>query len=106
MTRLVRFVVAHTPKDRRRHLHISEKGIILEFTVQYETKVQGRWVPVVRYDTAHGYAHQHILHADGREDKKHMEIENYNEALTMAEDDLRRNWQRYKTSFLKEARSQ
>lgn len=104
MTRLARFVVTHTPEDRRRHMHIAEKGRVLEFTVQYETKLKGHWVPVVRYDTAHGHAHQHILHADGSEDKRHMEIDDYNEALTIAEDDLRRNWQLYKVSFLKEAK--
>lgn len=94
----------HTPKDRRRHLHIAKKGRVLEFTVQYETKLRGQWVPVVRYDTAHGYAHQHILHVNGREEKKLMEIEDYNEALTLAENDLRDNWHRYQATFLKEAK--
>jgi hypothetical protein len=94
----------HTPKDRRRHLHITEKGSVLEFTVQYETKLKGHWIPVIRYDTAHGYAHQHVFHAGGRDEKELMEIEDYNEALTIAENDLRSNWQRYKATFLKEAK--
>lgn len=32
----------------------TEKGDVTSFTVQYETLVDDQWLPVVRYDTAHG----------------------------------------------------
>lgn len=51
--------------DRYRHLHISEKGKIMFFRVQYETRVNNTWYPVVRYDTAHGFAHRDILDKKG-----------------------------------------
>ncbi|MDL1964286.1 MAG: hypothetical protein LWW98_08155 [Deltaproteobacteria bacterium] len=31
------------------------------FRVQYETKINQIWYPVVRYDTAHGFAHRDLL---------------------------------------------
>lgn len=53
-----RFIVMLTPKDRYRHSHIRFKGEVLNFVVQYETKLEGEWLPVVRYDTEHGFAHR------------------------------------------------
>ena len=42
----------------------SERGQILRFVVQLECQFveDGKWTPVVRYDTAHGYAHRDIMH--------------------------------------------
>ena len=102
MARLVQFVLLLTTKDRRRRRHVSEKGKVLEFAVQYETKVGVRWYPVVRYDTAHGYAHKHLFHPDGKQQKRRMNVSDYNLALTIAEDDVRQNWQRYKAEYHKE----
>ena len=41
-----------------------EQGQILEFVVQLEClfSVSERWMPVVRYDTAHAFAHRDLLH--------------------------------------------
>jgi hypothetical protein len=38
-----------------------ERGKIVFFRVQYETKINLIWYPVVRYDTAHGFAHRDLL---------------------------------------------
>jgi hypothetical protein len=102
LARLVQFTLLLTLEDRRRRRHIAEKGQILKFAVQYETKVKGRWYPVVRYDTAHGYAHKHIFYPNGQQRKSRMQIANYNLALKVAEDDVRRHWPRYKANYLKE----
>ncbi|GJQ23500.1 MAG: hypothetical protein HRU72_06495 [Planctomycetia bacterium] len=88
--------------DRYRHLHISEKGKIIYFRIQYETKVGNTWYPVVRYDTAHGYAHRDILNIRGVIKKTPLFNQNYNDALTFAENDLKSNWQYYKKRFLEE----
>lgn len=102
MAKLVQFLLLLTSDDRRRRRHISEKGRILEFVVQYEIKVNEKWHPVVRYDTAHGYAHIHLFHPDGRQQKRRMNVLDYNLALTIAEDDVRKNWQSYRAKYLKE----
>ena len=101
MPRQVEFMVNMSSEDRRRHRHVSEKGRILDFVVQYETKHDDRWLPVVRYDTAHGYPHKHQSHADGTQDKTRMKMVDYNEGLNIAEDDVQSNWLHYKAGFLK-----
>ena len=74
----------------------------LEFMVQYEIFVRGKWHPVVRYDTSHGYAHKDLMHADGRKEKVELLLRNLSICLTYAENDLRANWKIYREGFLKE----
>lgn len=42
----------------------TERGHVLRFTVQLESRFgqSDDWIPVVRYDTAHGFAHMDQLH--------------------------------------------
>ena len=72
------------------------------FRVQYETKVNNIWYPVVRYDTAHGFAHRDILDKKGSAKKTPLFNQDYNDALTFAENDLKTNWEYYKQRFLEE----
>lgn len=88
------------PDDRYRHLHIKERGKIIFFRVQYETKINDIWYPVVRYDTAHGFAHRDLLNIKGRVIKTPLFKQDYNDALTFAESDLKTNWEYYKKRFL------
>lgn len=68
----------------------TERGHILRFVVQLECQFveDGEWIPMVRYDTAHGYAHRDILHPTQKEEKTEMPVQNYNEALTIEMDDI------------------
>ena len=68
----------------------SEHGQIVHFVVQLECRIDedGKWIPVVRYDTAHGYAHRDILHPRKKEEKVRMAVQDYNEAFTIAMDDI------------------
>ncbi len=70
--------------------------------VQYEIRIGAEWYPVVRYDTAHGFAHQDILHWQGPAEKRALPSSDYNLALSFAEEDLRRNWKIYRERFLHE----
>ena len=97
----VTFTVMLTPEDRYRHHHVRLKGDVLSFVVQYETKLEGTWFPVVRYDTRHGFAHRDILDRKGRKQKTPTFAKDYNEALTFAEYDIRSNWRIYKQQFLR-----
>ncbi len=68
----------------------SEHGQILRFVVQLECLVadDSEWIAVVRYDTAHGYAHRDIMHPHKKEEKTKMSVKDYNEAFTIAMDDV------------------
>ncbi|HLC15676.1 MAG TPA: hypothetical protein VJL89_05565, partial [Thermodesulfovibrionia bacterium] len=39
-----------------------DKGRVSQFVVQLECTFDDEWIPVVRYDTAHGFAHCDKLH--------------------------------------------
>ncbi len=67
-----------------------ERGQIVRFVVQLECQIEeeGEWIPIVRYDTAHGYAHRDILHPKMKEEKTRMSVQDYNEAFTAAMDDI------------------
>ncbi|MBM4137660.1 MAG: hypothetical protein FJ241_12655 [Nitrospira sp.] len=96
----IEFVAMLTSEDRYRHRHIRFKRDILSFVVQYETKLEGKWLPVIRYDTEHGFAHRDLFDRDGNKKKTPMFTKDYNEALTFAEYDIKSNWKIYKQTFL------
>ncbi|NUO83645.1 hypothetical protein HUU05_26520 [candidate division KSB1 bacterium] len=96
------FVVEMNPFDRYRQRHLSIKGKIIKFTAQYETNIGGQWLPVVRYDTAHGFFHRDVMHPNKRREKISIEAADFNEALTFAREDIKRSWQNYKAAFIKE----
>lgn len=90
-------------KDNRvRNTFDMDCGEIVRFVVQFETRVEGKWYPVVRYDTAHGFAHRDRLSPKGEKTKTILPQMSYNEALTFAQNDIQINWNRYLDQFLKE----
>ncbi|GBD98008.1 hypothetical protein BMS3Abin07_00015 [bacterium BMS3Abin07] len=87
--------------DRLRVYAQKERTIILEFVVQYEAMISEEWQPIVRYDTAHGFAHRDIMKADGKTIKQPLFFETYNLAFTYATIDLKANWKNYREDFKK-----
>jgi len=85
--------------DRLRVYAQKEKGLILEFVVQYEALMSAQWQPIVRYDTAHGFAHKDVMKVDGKTTKQPLFFETYNLAFTSATIDLKINWKKYKEDF-------
>ncbi len=90
--------------DRLRVYAQKEKGQIIEFVVQYEAKISEEWRPVVRYDTAHGFAHKDVMKTDGTTIKQPLFFETYNLAFTYATLDLKANWKQYRGNYTKETR--
>lgn len=76
-----------------------EHGAVLKFTIQLECRFEEQWVPVVRYDTAHSFAHCDRLHPYEETTKTGMPTRDYNEALTVAMGDLINNWQSYRRRY-------
>ena len=93
------FYLTSEEKDRLRVFARKDKGIILEFVVQYEAKFLREWKPVVRYDTAHGFAHKDVMTAKGKTIKQPLFFETYNLAFTYATLDLKSNWKKYRNSY-------
>ena len=100
MLKEARFTAMLTPEDRYRHYHVRFKKDVISFMIQYETKLEGTWLPVVRYDTRHGFAHRDLINKKGKKQKTPIFARDYNEALTFAEYDIKSNWKIYKHAFL------
>ena len=100
--KLTEYVIPLGHDGRRRTYHKRLQQNIIEFVVQYELFIEGKWYPVVRYDTAHGFAHKDIMTFGGKGIKHKLSFTDYNLALTFAEKDLKENWLRYRENFLKE----
>src|SRR4030067_3369398 len=96
------FYLTAKESDRLRVIARKDKGEILEFVAQYEALISGEWRPVVRYDTAHGFAHRDIIRANGEVLKQPLFFETFNLAFTYATLALKMNWRQYKESLEKE----
>jgi len=64
-----------------------------------EVFVNDRWQVVIRYDSAHGFAHIYRYYLDGRKVKKELNL-NLSEALTLADEDIKEDWKEYQKAFL------
>ncbi|MBI3621659.1 MAG: hypothetical protein HY208_05665 [Nitrospirae bacterium] len=89
-------------EDRLRVEAVKEHGAITSFTVQYEALLRGDWQPIVRYDTAHGFAHKDLLHPDGTGEKQPLYLPDYNMAFTYAIQDLKAAWRWYRMGYEEE----
>ena len=96
---VIEYVIPLGTRARKRHYHETEKGEVTRFVVQLEVLVKGEWKVVLRYDTAHGFAHQDRYTLDGSQEKTELHLD-FNEALTVADEDIKENWPRYKQRFL------
>ncbi|MCL5951246.1 MAG: hypothetical protein M1132_05910 [Chloroflexi bacterium] len=76
-----------------------QRGRVIQFSIQLECWIANEWHRVVRYDTAHGFAHLDILRPDGSQEKLELPFESFNEALTFAQLDLKANWPTYRERY-------
>jgi len=81
---------------------MKEKGQVFKFVVQYEALLKGKWRPIVRYDTSHGFAHKDIIHYTGEEDKQPLYFQDLNIAFTFAIQDLKNIWKWYRIAYERE----
>lgn len=95
------FILPLDLNARMRASHHVEKGQVEAFSVQLEIFVGERWKAVVRYDTAHDFAHRDLYAKDGRQLKTPLGMD-FNQARTFAQKDILENWQEYRRMFLEE----
>ena len=93
------YVIPLGENARKRHYHETDKGKVTGFTVQMEAFVNEQWLKVIRYDSAHGFAHIDRYYLDGRKTKKYLHL-SFGEALALADEDIKENWKTYQKSFL------
>ncbi|MBI3584382.1 MAG: hypothetical protein HY096_10605 [Nitrospinae bacterium] len=87
--------------DRLRIKIITQKGFVKDVVIQYESKIKDKWYPIVRYDCSHGFFHRDILSPKGEKIKNPIPIQNLEDALTYAEQDIKDRWEWYKEKFIR-----
>ena len=89
-----RFFVELTEWARIR-VHLSlVKGRVRDLVIQLEVW-RGEWIPVVRYDTAHGVPHRDFLRRRGPPEKTWLGHSPLSGFVNVALDDLREHWRQY-----------
>jgi hypothetical protein len=100
----IEFVYPLSPEleDRLRVRATKTRGRVVSFAVQYEALIEGQWRAIVRYDTAHRFAHKDILHPNGSVDKQPLDFPSLTLAFTFAIQDLKSLWRWYRYGYEKE----
>ena len=91
-----------TQENRYRYWHRWERGAIVEFRIQYEAFIEGRWHAVVRYDSAHGRPHRDALHPNAPETKEWYRGYRNAYVLSIVQRDITANWPKYRTRYERE----
>lgn len=79
----------------------TDKGKVIDIVVQYETLLNEKWTPIVRYDCAHGFFHRDLLYPKDEKEKQTININSLDDALNYAEQDIKDRWEFYKERYLK-----
>lgn len=93
------YVIPLGENARKRHYHETDKGKGTGFSVQLEVFVNNLWQVLIRYDSAHGFAHIDQYYLDGKKIKTELHLK-LNEALNLADEDIKENWKVYQRAFL------
>ena len=83
----------------------SEKNLLIDIVFQYESFLDNKWHPIVRYDCAHGYFHRDIIKPNGDKEKQSMNFENLKDAARYAEQDIRDRWEWHKELYLRKLKN-
>jgi len=87
--------------ERVRMKIVVDKGKVKDIVVQYETLLNDKWIAIIRYDCAHGFFHRDVISPTGDKEKKAIAIENLENALQYAEQDIKDRWKFYKQRYMK-----
>ena len=97
---VVEYVLPLGENTRKRHHHETVQGTVVAFVVQLEVCVEGKWRPVVRYDTAHGVSHIDWYRLSGDSRKELLSL-SFADALTVADQDVQDRWEEYRDRYLR-----
>ena len=80
----------------------TDRGDVVGFTVQLECVAGDDWRPVIRYDTAHGFAHCDSYGPDGVVNRHEpMNVSSFGGGLTVAVRKVRADWEQLVAAFRK-----
>jgi len=81
---------------------VTERGGVTQFVVKYNSRINDNWIEVIRYDSGHECPHKDILSPEGRVLRKvWFDYLDNAQALTLAIQDLKENYEFYRARFFK-----
>ena len=84
---------------------LAVNGELKDFLCQYEALIDEIWIPIVRYDCAHGQSfHRDVMLPNGDKEKQFVAMDSLKTALDYAVQDLKFRWAWYKERFLSQRR--
>lgn len=84
----------------RTRMNLDRRGNVTQFTAQLELWLE-KWTPIVRYDSAHGEAHIDYINPNGVTYEKVWLnlLWPFNEAMTLAEEELEADFEQHIRRF-------
>lgn len=79
----------------------TQKNELLDVVYQYESFINDKWEPIVRYDCAHGFFHKDVLYPNGNKEKTAMAFDSLKSASQYAAQDIKDRWEWYKERYSK-----
>ena len=74
------------------------------FAVQLEASADDKTQIILRFDTAHGYLHEHVFTSRGAERRRRLQFRTWAEAYTYCYEYIKRNWEARLAQFLRDRR--
>jgi hypothetical protein len=79
---------------RLRNIFRIKNKTLQSFVVQAELRratEEASWVPIVRYDCAHGFIHRDLMHQNGRKTKTRLSAQKLEDAVKLAIEEIEGN---------------
>jgi hypothetical protein len=80
------------------------RGKVVRFVVQLEIVHNDEWIPILRYDMAHGVPHVDRYETASSKSTRRLDLSPA-AALTYADQRVNEHWMRYRDEFLRRNRS-
>lgn len=98
-TKVLNFVLRRDTNVRELRTFELQDGKVNRFRVQLTVRVKGKWLPVIRWDNAHGFVDCDRYDLNGKKEKTILNA-TAEQGLTLAQTALNRHWEHYRDRFL------
>lgn len=95
------FYIALSDSDRIRVKIYKSDGRVIEFVVQFESLIEGRWREIIRYDNRDKPPHRDVYDVKGKRYKNEIPNVTPESLIPWCIKDIKENWMRYKGRYLK-----
>jgi hypothetical protein len=95
-----RYTNALTDVDHIAVRYVSVGRSIVQYSVQYNSLIEGSWRKITRIDSKHGSPHRHIFRMTGTQYRESFPYSDLNESFTQALELIKRNFASMKANYL------